>query len=217
MLSGPYPSPLRVRGMAAENIWSRGVVLGETYIIAGLGNPGSKYEHTRHNAGFLAMDVLSEKLGIHVSKVKHKALIGEGLLDNDRIVLMKPQTFMNDSGESIREAVDWYKIPVEHLIVMYDDIDLESGVIRVRPSGSAGTHNGMRSILDHIPSDAFPRVRIGIGKPLPQWDLADFVLGRFTEEEMKLISGSIVNAADAAAAIVRSSVQTVMNTYNKRK
>ena len=184
------------------------------FVIAGLGNPGGKYENTRHNVGFDAIDLLSQKYGIKVSKLKHKALIGDGVIKNERVLLVKPQTFMNLSGESIRDLVDWFKVPMERLIVIYDDVDLPLGKVRIRPSGSSGTHNGMRSVIYQLQKDDFPRVRIGIDKAPEGWELADYVLSRFSPEERKTINGAISNAADAAAAIVCSGVNTAMNLYN---
>lgn len=190
-------------------------MLDNLFIIAGLGNPGTRYENTRHNVGFDAIDALAGKYGIKVSKLKHKALIGDGTIENEKVILVKPQTFMNLSGESIRDIVDWYKVPLKNTILIYDDIDLAPGKIRVRPKGSAGTHNGMRSILYHIQSEDFPRVRIGIGKAPEGWQLADYVLSKFNEEDRKLVTEGIVNAAEAAATIIKSGIGTAMNKFNK--
>ncbi len=184
------------------------------YVVAGLGNPGGKYENTRHNVGFDAIDILSARYGIKVSKLRHKALTGEGDIKGARVLLAKPQTFMNLSGESIREIVDWYKIPVHNLILIYDDVDLPLGRLRIRPKGSSGTHNGMKSVIYQLQSDDFPRIRIGINKAPEGWELADYVLSRFTQDERKIINESIIKSAEAAAAIVSSGVETAMNTYN---
>lgn len=184
------------------------------FIVAGLGNPGSKFENTRHNAGFEAIDILAAKYGIKVSKLKHKAYTGEGKIDGTRVLLVKPQTFMNLSGESIREIVEWYKIPMQSLILVYDDVDLPAGRIRVRPRGSSGTHNGMKSVIYQLQSDDFPRVRIGIGNAPEGWDLVDYVIGRYGPEERKLMDDSISRAAAAAAAIVTSGVEAAMSVYN---
>lgn len=188
--------------------------LENIFVIAGLGNPGSRYDNTRHNVGFDAIDLLSDRYGIKVSKLKHKALIGDGTIKNERVLLVKPQTFMNLSGESIRDIAEWYKIPPERLVIIYDDVDLPLGKIRVRPGGSSGTHNGMRSVIYQLQNDEFPRVRIGIDKAPEGWELADFVLSKFSASERKIINDSISNAADAAAAIVTSGVSTAMNLYN---
>ena len=184
------------------------------YAIVGLGNPGSKYENTRHNVGFEAVDLLSDRHGIKISKLKHKALIGDGSIKNAKVLLVKPQTYMNLSGESVRELVEWFKIPPDKLVVIYDDVDLPLGKVRVRPHGSSGTHNGMKSVIYQLQSDEFPRVRIGIDKAPEGWELADYVLGRFNPEERKIINGSISNAADAAETIVTSGVNAAMNLYN---
>lgn len=186
-----------------------------TYIIAGLGNPGNKYDNTRHNVGFDAVDLLAYLNNISISKVKFKALIGEGNIEGKRVILIKPQTFMNLSGESLREVMEWYKIPAGNIIVMFDDIDLEIGKIRIRPKGSSGTHNGMRNILYQIQSDEFPRVRIGIGRPPEGWNLADYVLSKFNPAERGIINDSIKNAAQAVAEILKSGVDTAMNKFNK--
>ncbi len=188
--------------------------LENIFVIAGLGNPGSRYDNTRHNVGFDAIDLLSDRYGIKVSKLKHKALIGDGTIKNERVLLVKPQTFMNLSGESIRDIAEWYKIPPERLVIIYDDVDLPLGKIRVRPGGSSGTHNGMRSVIYQLQNDEFPRVRIGIDKAPEGWELADFVLSKFSASERRIINDSISNAADAAAAIVTSGVSTAMNLYN---
>ncbi len=183
-------------------------------VIAGLGNPGGKYENTRHNAGFRAIDILAGKYGIRVDRLRHKALVGEGSIKGERVLLVKPQTFMNLSGESIRDIIEWYKLAMENLIVIYDDVDLPVGAIRVRPKGSSGTHNGMKSILYQLQSDEFPRIRIGIGKAPEGWDLADYVLSRFAGEDAEAVRHSMERAADAAAAIVTDGIAAAMNTYN---
>lgn len=184
-------------------------------IIVGLGNPGKKYENTRHNVGFCTIDYLSAKYGIKVNRLKHKALTGDGVIKGERVLLVKPQTFMNLSGESINEIAEWYKLPMERLIVIYDDVDLPVGTIRIRPKGSSGTHNGMKSVIYQLQSDEFPRIRIGIGKAPEEWDLADYVLSRFSGEESADIAKSIERAAEAAAVIVQSGVEAAMNLYNQ--
>lgn len=191
-----------------------GNYLENLFVIIGLGNPGSRYDNTRHNVGFDTVDYLADKYGIKVSKLKFKALYGDGSISGERVILVKPQTFMNLSGESVREIIDWYKVPMSNLIIIYDDTDLSLGKIRVRPKGSSGTHNGMRSVIYQIQSDDFPRVRIGIGRPPESWELADFVLSKINGDDKKLINESIVNAADAAVTIVKSGVNAAMNKYN---
>ena len=189
-------------------------MLEKLFVIAGLGNPGRKYEDTRHNIGFRAIDYLSVKYGIGVNRLKHKALIGDGIINGERVMLVKPQTFMNLSGESISEIVEWYKLPVKNLIVIYDDVDLPVGTIRIRPKGSSGTHNGMKSVIYHLQSDEFPRIRIGIGNAPEEWDLADYVLGKFSPEEVGIIAKSVERAAEAAAVAIQSGIETAMNLYN---
>ena len=176
-------------------------------IIVGLGNPGRKYESTRHNVGFMTVDLIAQKFGIKVNRLKHRALTGEGRIDGERVLLAKPQTFMNLSGESVREIVEYYKVPVENLIVIYDDADLQAGVLRIRPKGSSGTHNGMKSVIYHLRSDSFPRIRIGIGRAPEGWDLADYVLGEFGGNEAEKVAECIRRAAEAAAVIVTDSVE----------
>ncbi len=189
--------------------------LGEMFLIAGLGNPGTKYDNTRHNVGFNTIDQLSVKLNIKLSKIGFKGVYGEGEVDGTRVILLKPQTFMNLSGESIRDISAWYKLPMENILVIYDDIDLEPGKIRVRPKGSSGTHNGMKSIIYQLQSDAFPRIRIGIGRAPERWDLADYVLSKFSKEDREVINGSIEKAAEAALTVVRNGVEKAMNCFNK--
>ena len=159
----------------------------ETFIIAGLGNPGRKYENTRHNLGFITVDKIAEDNDISVKKIKFKSLVGEGVIGSDKVILMKPQTFMNNSGEALREIVNFYKVPPENLIVIYDDFDIPIGSIRVRKFGSAGTHNGMRSVIRLLGFDNFPRIRIGIDSTIKN-ELIDFVTGGFRKEEVPLLS-----------------------------
>lgn len=184
------------------------------YIIVGLGNPGQQYAHTRHNIGFDALDIISKNNNIILNKTRHKALLGEGTITGERVVLAKPQTFMNASGDSIVELVRWYKIASSNLIVIYDDIDLGIGKLRIRPHGSAGSHNGMRSIIDRLRKDDFPRVRIGIGAPPAGWDLADYVLSKFFESEKEIALQSMKKSADAAEAIIQMGAPEAMNRFN---
>ncbi len=183
-------------------------------IVVGLGNPGNKYKNTRHNVGFCAIDVLAEKYGIRVDQLKHKALMGDGSIRGERVLLVKPQTFMNLSGESVREIAEWYKLPLGNMIVIYDDVDLPLGTVRIRPKGSSGTHNGMKSVIYQLQSDDFPRIRIGIGEAPENWDLADYVLSKVSGDEAKVIRQSVERAAAAAAAIVTDGVAAAMNVYN---
>jgi len=185
------------------------------YIIAGLGNPGKKYENTRHNMGFIAIDLLAEEFGIKVDKLKFKSLVGEGRIAGQRVLLMKPQTYMNLSGEAIREAVNFYKIDPEELIVIYDDIDIPTGTFRIRKKGSAGTHNGMRSVVYQIQSDQFPRIRVGIGSE-KKVDLIHYVTGGVSKSEKELLEDALVKAAKSAACIVEKGIDKAMNEFNVR-
>jgi len=185
------------------------------YIIVGLGNPGRKYEKTRHNVGFVVLDTIAAEYDIKVNKIKHKALVGEGFISGQKVLLVKPQTFMNLSGNSVREILEYYKVEPENLIVIYDDIDIPCGSLRIRKKGSGGTHNGMRSILYDIESDQFPRIRIGIGRET-RMDLKDFVLGGFEKEEKKLIEVVVKNAAKAAACIIDRGIEIAMGEYNAK-
>ena len=184
------------------------------FIIAGLGNPGPRYQMTRHNVGFETIDYLAALYRLTQFKSKHKALVSEGMMQGKKVMLVKPQTFMNNSGESLAEILGYYKAEPTQLIVIYDDIDLEPGKIRIRAKGGPGTHNGMRSIVSHLNTEDFPRVRIGFGKPDPQIDLADYVLGRFTPEERALVNEAIEKAALAVATMVCASVEVAMGKYN---
>ena len=183
------------------------------YIIVGLGNPGKKYEHTRHNMGFLALDLLADKYGIKVDRLKFKALTGEGRIDGKKVLLVKPQTYMNLSGESVRDVMNFYKEPIENLIVIYDDIDIPEGTLRIRSKGSAGTHNGMRNIVYLLGDDEFPRIRVGIGGERKS-DLVNYVTGKVTEKEADALWEALNKAAEAAADIVINDVTHAMQEYN---
>ena len=183
------------------------------YIIVGLGNPGKKYELTRHNMGFLALDLLADKYGIKVDRLKFKALTGEGRIEGKKVLLVKPQTYMNLSGESVREVMNFYKEPIENLIVIYDDIDIPEGTLRIRTKGSAGTHNGMRNIVYLLGDDNFPRIRVGIGGER-KMDLVNYVTGRVTEDEADSLWSALNKAAEAAADIVINDVIHAMQEYN---
>ncbi len=189
--------------------------MDDLIVIAGLGNPGRKFENTRHNVGFDTVDLLAWRHGIKITKLKCKALVGEGIIENRRVLLVKPQTFMNSSGESIREIIEYYKVPVKNIIVIYDDVDLKPGKLRIRPKGSSGTHNGMKSVIYQIQSDEFPRVRIGIGPKPDGWDLADYVLSRFKPEEREIVNKTITRAADAIEEMLRNGLEAAMNIYNR--
>ena len=187
------------------------------YLIVGLANPTREYEHTRHNAGFDAVDMLADRLNISVKEKKHKGLCGKGMLGAEKVILLKPQTYMNLSGESVRAAADFYKIDHEHIIVMYDDIDLDVGKLRVRAKGSAGGHNGIKNIIAHLGTQEFPRVRIGVGAKPDRMDLADYVLGRFPQVEQSVMEDAFKEAAEAAAAIVEDGIDAAMNRFNRKK
>ena len=188
------------------------------YLIVGLGNPGRDYAGTRHNMGFNTIQELSDESGIAVSTKKHRALVGSGLLKGHKVLLAMPQTYMNLSGESVREIVDYYQIdPEEELIVIYDDISLDVGQLRIRKKGSAGGHNGMKNIIRMLGTDIFTRVRIGVGAKPEQMDLADYVLGHFSKEEQVLMEEAFLRAADAASALLTEDVERVMNQYNTHK
>ena len=185
-----------------------------TYIVVGLGNPEKKYEHTRHNVGFDVLQVLSQKLDIPLNKLRCKALTGEGRIGGERVVLAAPQTYMNLSGQSVVELLRWYKADAKHLMVVYDDVDLPQGRLRVRAGGSAGTHNGMRNIVYLTGRDDFPRVRIGIGKPEPGRDLAAYVLGKYPPEARQAMFDAFLRAADAVQAIVTDGAEAAMARFN---
>jgi len=185
------------------------------FLIAGLGNPGRQYEGTHHNAGFLALDHLAGKLGCEVTRAKFQALTGQAVLAGHRVLLMKPQTFMNLSGNAVGEAARFYKLSPQQVLVFYDDIALAPGKLRIRPSGSAGGHNGIKSIIGALGTQEFPRVRIGVGERRGcEADLADFVLSRFSETDRKVIFGRFDDVCDAAALIVGGDVTAAMNRYN---
>ena len=185
------------------------------WIVVGLGNPGAKYDNTRHNAGFRALEGYCARSGQKIDRMKFKALAGEGMLGGKRVLFLKPQTFMNLSGESIREAVDFYKIdPETELIVIYDDISLAPGNLRIRKKGSAGGHNGMKNIILHLGTQVFSRIRVGVGEKPAGWDLADYVLGGFSKEDEALVKEACEHAVEAAAEILTDGPDKAMNDFN---
>lgn len=187
------------------------------YIIVGLGNPGKDYAGTRHNIGFDVIETLAQRANISVIEKKHKAMIGKGYIEGQKVVLVKPQTFMNLSGESVREVVDYYKIDeTEELIVISDDISLEPGQLRIRKKGSAGGHNGLKNIIAHLGHDEFQRVKMGVGEKPKGYDLADYVLGHFTGDEKKVMEKAAAEAADAIVMMMMEGVEPAMNKYNKK-
>ena len=185
------------------------------FIVAGLGHPGKKYEATRHNAGFMAMEALADKLGVKIDRVRFKSYCGEASIGEKRALLLMPQTFMNLSGEAVREAMQFYKLPPERTLILHDDISLPVGIIRVRRKGSDGGQRGMQNIIQLTGSDQFPRVKIGVGaKPHPDYDLAAWVLSRFTKEEAPQILEAARNAAEAACLIVQDRIDQAMNQFS---
>ncbi len=185
------------------------------FIIVGLGNPGKQYELTRHNAGFLFADLLADKNGVKINKIQFKAVTASLTLGGVKCLLMKPQTFMNNSGEAVRQAVSFYKIPPERILVVFDDISLPCGRLRIRRKGSDGGHNGIKSIIYHLNSDAFPRVKLGVGeKPHPDYDLADWVLSQFKKDELALLREAAEKACSAAELIVAGDIDKAMSNFN---
>lgn len=183
-------------------------------LIVGLGNPGMEYALTRHNIGFKAIDKLAETYGVTVQRNKFKALVGEGIILGEKVILMKPQTYMNLSGEAIRACIDWNKLTREDILVIYDDVSLDVGVLRIRKNGSAGGHNGIKSIISHLSSQEFARIKIGVGEKPAGWDLADYVLGKFTQEEMKIMDTGLEDMQKAVEMILRKGIEQAMNQYN---
>lgn len=187
------------------------------YIIVGLGNPGKEYENTRHNIGFSVIDSMAQEYRISVLEIKHRAQIGKGYINGQRVILAKPLTYMNLSGESVRALTDYYKIDTEtELIVIYDDISMDVGQLRIRKKGSAGGHNGIKSIISHLGSDVFQRIKMGVGDKKPGCDLADYVLGHFDKSERDMIDQSIRNASAAAVMMMQEGADAAMNQYNKK-
>lgn len=185
------------------------------YLIVGLGNPDRKYETTRHNTGWMALDYIAEKLDCRVNKIKYKSFVGTCEIGGAKVMLMKPTTYMNNSGQAVVEAMNFYKIPAENVIVIFDDISLDVGKMRIRSKGSDGGQKGMRSIINLSGSQAFPRIKIGIGaKPNPDWDLADWVLSKFTDKEMKDLEKMFENAHKAVELIIDGKMDRAMNLFN---
>ena len=180
-----------------------------------LGNPGDQYENTRHNVGFMVADQLGERYRLHIQKLKFKALTNVFTISGEKVLVMKPVTYMNLSGEAVRPAADFYKIPPEHIIVISDDTALDVGKLRIRKSGSAGGHNGLKSIIQHLGTDQFPRIRVGVGKkPHPDYDLADWVLGKFQGEDRKAIAAAVERCADAVECYIKEGPDRAMNKFN---
>ena len=187
------------------------------YLIVGLGNPGSKYAHTRHNVGFDVLEALSRKLGVSISRERDNALIGECFVGGQKVILAMPQTYMNLSGEAVMPLANYFKIPPENLLVVYDDIDLPQGHIRIRKNGSAGTHNGMRSIVGLLGYENFPRLRVGVGQKREGYELADWVLGHYIGEEQEVADKAFELAADAIVDYIENGIESAMCKYNTKK
>ena len=188
------------------------------FIIVGLGNPSKEYEGTRHNAGFEVIDRIADKYNISVDTKKHRALIGKGIIGGQKVILAKPQTFMNLSGESVRSLLDYYKVDEEQeFIVIYDDISLDNGQIRIRAKGSAGGHNGIKNIIAHLGGQVFPRVKVGVGEKPSKYDLADYVLEHFSKEEQVLMDEGYAHAVHAVEMILEGDISAAMNEYNRKK
>lgn len=184
-------------------------------LIVGLGNPGDKYENTRHNAGFMAIDLLAKQQNIKIDRLRFQSLTKDAIIEGVRVLLMKPSTFMNNSGIAVAEAARFYHIPPEKILVLFDDVTLDVGRLRIRSKGSDGGHNGIKSILYHLESDTFPRIKIGVGqKPHPDYDLADWVLGRFAKADTPLLDEALSGAVDAACMILAGKSTEAMNRYN---
>ena len=184
------------------------------YLIVGLGNPETEYDKTRHNMGFHVINNLAKKYEIEISRNKFNGIYGSGIIEGEKVILLKPQTYMNSSGESVIEYKNFYKLEPENIIVIYDDIDLDPGEIRVRRSGSPGTHNGMKSVVHFLNTDNFPRIRIGIGKPLEGEDLVEYVIGAVPEETWDLLNKGTESAANAVSEILKNGIDKAMNLYN---
>ncbi|EJO5347476.1 aminoacyl-tRNA hydrolase [Clostridium botulinum] len=182
------------------------------YLVVGLGNIGEQYKNTRHNIGFDAVDIIANKYNIEINRQKFKGSYGEGRIGNEKVILLKPSTYMNLSGESVIEVVNFYKIEKENIIVIYDDMSIEIGKLRVRGKGSAGGHNGIKNIIQHLNSDVFPRIRVGIGQP--EENIVNYVLGKFSNEEREIIEKALDMSASACISIIKDGLTETMNKYN---
>ena len=187
-----------------------------SHIVVGLGNPGGEYEKTRHNAGFIAIDRLCDSLGVKCDRAKFKALCCEATIGETRVLIMKPQTYMNKSGEAISEASRFYKIPADKVIVISDDVTLAIGKLRIRGKGSAGGHNGLKSIIEHLGTQEFPRIKLGVGeKPHPDYDMVDWVLGKFPKEDFEALSKTVESVPSAVATMINGDITAAMNRFNR--
>ncbi len=186
------------------------------YIIIGLGNPTREYQATRHNIGFDVITRISDDYNIPLDLKKHKAICGRGYIEGEKAVIAQPQTYMNLSGESVRELADFYKVSPQEIIIIYDDISLEVGQLRLREKGSAGGHNGIKSIISHLGTQEFPRIKVGVGDKPTGWDLADYVLSRFKDDEQPIIRDAIKKSSEAVKSIIKDGMETAMNIYNRK-
>lgn len=184
------------------------------YLIVGLGNPEEDYSKTRHNMGFNVVNKIAEKYGIEINKKKFDSLYGEGIIENEKVILLKPQTYMNLSGKAIIQVVNFYKIPLENICVIYDDMDIEPGIIKIRKKGGAGSHNGMKSVVAELNSEDFARIRVGIGNPEFKDDSINYVIGAIPKEEVKVLDEGTTKAADAMIAILKDGIDNAMNKFN---
>lgn len=184
------------------------------YLIVGLGNPEEEYSHTRHNMGFDTVNKLAKQYEIEINKKKFKGVYGTGNIEGEKVIILKPQTYMNLSGESIKEAIDFYKIESENIIIIYDDIDIKPGIIKVRKTGGPGTHNGMKSVIQNIQMKEFPRVRVGIGMPEHKNDLINYVIGKIPKEEIEILDKSTTKAKEAVIEIIKNGINRAMNKFN---
>ena len=185
------------------------------YLVVGLGNPGRQYERTRHNAGFLAMEYLSQSLNAPIKRLRHHALTGNAVIGGKSVLLLMPQTFMNLSGESVGEAARFYKVPADHVVVISDDVSLPAGKLRIRKSGSAGGHNGLKNIIQHLGTDGFPRIKVGVGMPAhPDHEMIDWVIGKPQGEEAKVLRATLDRAAEAALCLMEEGADAAMNRFN---
>lgn len=186
------------------------------FVIVGLGNPGKDYTNTRHNVGFDTIDLLAKRNNISINKIKFKSVYGEGTIGSEKVLLVKPQTYMNNSGMTVRDIYNFYKVPIENVIIIVDDIDIDFSRVRIKGRGSAGSHNGLKSIIQLIGKDDFPRVKIGIGSKRENQDLANFVLSRFSKDEREIIESSILTAAESVETIIKYSLTRAMNEFNTK-
>lgn len=184
------------------------------YLIVGLGNPEPEYSMTRHNMGFDVINKIARKYEIDLSKVNYQALYGSGIIEGEKVILIKPQTYMNSSGEAVKKYIDFYKVPLENVLVIYDDMDTDVGTIRVRAKGGAGSHNGMKSVVQELRTENFPRIRVGIGKPQDEFDRINYVIGRIPDIEYIQLQNGIEKAADATLCYIKKGIDNAMNQFN---